>query len=378
MKYDMDEMMRELYQKEIKPDDTLNQRTLRKMKESGTMNKSGYLKKTVVAAAVACAVFFGGMSAYAAVHHTTLLSLFQGESSEIQNTAGKLIETDISQKAVSDKEQKKYATFSVREAICDKNSVNIQVAITPAKDDYLLVPSEFWSELDTLGVKNLMADGVGEKDDSIRAYANKAGKKCIRADARIESDADSQGIEYMMESDGTLVYTFTFENTDKKNKLMYVCDTFVYASEDGNEASLIRDSFDFTLEDKSGTVQTVHYVPDKKEMINGTQLVLDSIDFEKSALEMKCRIKYHFPDSKNAKNWDKWLQTDDADVMLYLLDENGEIVDFKEGYIEPGEDKGTIIQTDIYSLQKLPDSLTFLVKNFTTKAELGTVTVSKK
>ena len=57
---------------------------------------------------------------------------------------------------------------------------------------------------------------------------------------------------------------------------------------------------------------------------------------------------------------------------------DSQIVDFKEGYNEPNEGKGTFTQTNFYSLQKLPDSLTFLAKNFMTKEELGKVTVFKK
>lgn len=379
MKYDIDTLLRENYSEEIKPDDTLNQRTLHKMKESGRMNKMGRLNKAVAAAAVICAVSVGGISGYAAVHHTSLLALFQSESSDIQDTAEKLLETDVSQKMVSGKEQTKYATFSVREAICDKNSINVQIAIVPAKDNYLLVPSECWSEIDTLSVENLRIDGVGESGDSIQDYADKVGKKCIRVHAGIESDADSQSIDYLTESDGTLVYQFSFENTEKNNKIKYVCDTFIYASEDGADSSLIRDSFEFTLNDKSGEIETVQYMPENDEVIAGTQLVVDSIEFEKSALEMKCNVIYHSVDSKVKKSWDKWIQTDDAELCFYLLDENGKIVDFKEGYgIDEYNKKGGIIETYIYSLQELPDSLTFMVKNCMTKEEIGTVTVSKE
>lgn len=378
MKYDLDKMMRELYQEDIKPDTTLNQRTLlkMKMKESGRMNKSGYFKKAVAVVALVCLVSVGGLSAYAAIYHTSLLSLFKGESREIQDTANRLLQTDVSQKSVSDKEQTQYAAFSVREAICDKNTVNVQVVVTPAKEDYLLVPSEYWSEIGTLNVASLSIDGVGKTKDSIQAYADKVGKKCIRVGADIQADADSQSIDYMTEADGTLVYSFSFENTSKNSKLEYVCDTLVYTSKDGNDASLIRDSFTFTLKDNSGDVKTIQYVPENNKVIDGTQLVLDSVDIDKSALEIKCNIKYHSVDKK-AKDWDKWTQTEDSDLFFYLLDEKGKVIDFKEGCVD-SNDKGGFTQTIIYSLQDLPDSLTFLVKNCMTKEEIGTVTVSKK
>ena len=63
MKYDMDELMKEIYTEEIRPNDILNQKTFHKMKESGNMSNFIRFRKTAVAAAAICVISIGGVSA---------------------------------------------------------------------------------------------------------------------------------------------------------------------------------------------------------------------------------------------------------------------------------------------------------------------------
>lgn len=381
MKYDIDEMMKEMYHKEINPDNILNQRTLRKMMmtESDEMKKAWSYKKIVATAALACVVLTGGAGVtYAAISHTSLLSIFEGENNKVKDTAKYLLETNVKQDETSNKKQAQYAAFSIREAICDKNSVNVQAVAKPMREDYLLIPSEFWGELDDLSIENLRIDGVSDTSDSIKEYADKMHKKCVKVDVSIKTDAEEQSIDYSTEADGTLVYRFSFENVEKTKELKYTCNTSVYKSEDGNDDSEIRDSFEFSLKDKSGETDTISYISDSNKVIDGTHLVLDDVDIVKSALGMTCVVNYHTVDLK-AKEWDKWIKTKDADLCFYLLDEKGNVIESKDSSgIEAKQVKGGRVQRDTYSLQKLPDKLKFLVKDCMTKKKIGTVTVTRK
>ena len=67
------------------------------MKESGNMSNFTRFRKTAVAAAAICVISIGGVSAYAATQHYSLLSLFQDENDEVKNTASELLEKDIEQ-----------------------------------------------------------------------------------------------------------------------------------------------------------------------------------------------------------------------------------------------------------------------------------------
>ena len=379
MKYDMEKLLRNVYHQEIKPDNILNQRALRRMQmeEQNDMKKSWSVKKTAVAAALACLVVTQGVgAAYAAINHTSILSLFTGESKEIQDRAKTLRETEVDQAAGSNANQSAYAAFSVREALCDKNHVYVETVAKPASDRYLLVPSECWSEKEDWSIEELGIKGEKDTEETIAQYAKRMNKTCVEVNMWVNAPADSQSISYQTEADGTLVYDISFENTTQKEKLDYTCDTVVYLP--GQDEKKLEDSIAFTQKDQTGDVQTIHYVPGKDNAIDGTKLVLDGIDFEKSALNMKCTVKYHTTDA-NVKDWKSWCKTDDSDVCFYLLDENGNEVESKGSYGQDSIGKdGSLTECDEYSTADLGDTLTFLVRNCMTKEVLGTVTVTQK
>lgn len=380
MKYEMDQLLKDVYQQEVKPESILNQKTLRRMQteERNDMKKFWNYKKVAVAAVLSCLVVSQGVgAAYAAINHTSILSLFSGETKEIKDQAKHLRETNVEQTAGSNVEQSAYADFSVREALCDKNQVYVEAVAKPASDKYLLVPSECWSERNTFYASELKIAGEDTGKETIAQYAKRMNKTCVEVGMWISADdVASQSMDYQTEADGTLVYHISFENNAKTQKLDYSCDTVVYAP--GREDQKLEDSIAFTLKDQSGKAETRSYLPEKTQTIKGTSLVLDGIDFEKSALNMNCTVKYHTTDPK-AQTWKKWIKTDDSDVKFYLLDEDGNEVESEGGYGDDSMGKGgALTEHDQYRTAELPDTLTFLVRNCMTKEVLGTVTVKRK
>ncbi len=380
MKYEMDQLLKDVYQQEVKPESILNQKTLRRMQteERNDMKKFWNYKKVAVAAVLSCLVVSQGVgAAYAAINHTSILSLFSGETKEIKDQAKHLRETDVEQTPGSNVEQSAYADFSVREALCDKNQVYVEAVAKPASDKYLLVPSECWSERNTFYASELKIAGEDTGKETIAQYAKRMNKTCVEVGVWISADdVASQSMDYQTEADGTLVYHISFENNEKTQKLDYSCDTVVYTPD--QEDRKLEDSIAFTLKDQSGKAETLSYLPEKTQTIKGTRLVLDGIDFEKSALNMNCTVKYHTTDPK-AQTWEKWIKTDDSDVKFYLLDEDGNEVESEGGYGDDSMGKGgALTEHDQYRTAELPDTLTFLVRNCMTKEVLGTVTVKRK
>lgn len=380
MKYEMDQLLKDVYQQEVKPESILNQKTLRRMQteERNDMKKFWNYKKVAVAAVLSCLVVSQGVgAAYAAINHTSILSLFSGETKEIKDQAKNLRETNVEQTAGSNVEQSAYADFSVREALCDKNQVYVEAVAKPASDKYLLVPSECWSERNTFYASELKIAGEDTGKETIAQYAKRMNKTCVEVGVWISADdVASQSMDYQTEADGTLVYHISFENNAKTQKLDYSCDTVVYTPD--QEDQKLEDSIAFTLKDQSGKAETLSYLPEKTQTIKGTRLVLDGIDFEKSALNMNCTVKYHTTDPK-AQTWEKWIKTDDSDVKFYLLDEDGNEVESEGGYGDDSMGKGgALTEHDQYRTAELPDTLTFLVRNCMTKEVLGTVTVKRK
>lgn len=384
MKYEMDQLLKDVYQQEVKPESILNQKTLRRMQmeEQNDMKKFWNYKKIAVAAVLSCLVVSQGVgAAYAAVNHTSILSLFSGETKEIREQAEKLRETKVQQTKVqqvrNNARQSVYADFFVREALCDKNQVYVEAAVKPASDKYLLVPSECWSERNTYYASELNIAGEDTGKETIAQYAKRMNKTCVEVGMWISADdVASQSMDYQTEADGTLVYNISFENNAKTQKLNYSCDTVVYTPD--QEERELKDSISFTLKDQSGKAETCSYLPEKTQTIKGTRLVLDGIDFEKSALNMNCTVKYHTTDPK-AQTWEKWIKTDDSDVKFYLLDEDGSEIASESGYGDDSMGKGgALTEHDQYRTAELPDTLTFLVRNCMTKEVLGTVTVKRK
>lgn len=315
-----------------------------------SMKKNNF-KKKAVAAALCGIILAGGVSAYAATGHGSLLSLFKNESSEVKERAAQLLDTEVVQK--KGHKLLDYAAFEVTEAVCDKNQVIVQVEVKAADTDkYLLIPQDCEPELDpvsNLDIRNTKVNGQLK----VAEYAKSLGKKCLRVSASVDCQAESQGINSYMKADGTIVYTIHFENKEKGKKLNYVCDTAVSVPGSDN---VLRDSLKFTLTDKTD-VKTIKYIPVTDGKISGTNLIVDEVTFEKSDLSMVCNVKYHY--TGNKKNWE--YTTKDGDIVFDLLDENGNMVDFGEG--GTSVDGNTAIQSSSFSLKDLPDTITFNAKS---------------
>ena len=329
------------------------------------------------AAASIAALFLIGTTAYAATEHFSLLSKFKDESPSVQKQAAALLETNVTQPSAKNPEsvlspasQEAFASFRVKEAICDKTKIFIALEAKPSDPDkYLLIPSEYAGELDTLDISNLDIQGIKASGVSIREYAKDHGKECVILSVGIPSKADCQTYEYAMDPDGTLCYTISFENVERTKELTFVCNTGVCPPNGSLDTDMIKDSFTFTLDDKTDS-ETIPYVPETVEKIAGTDLILDGVTFEKSALGMIGSVKYHY-----AGNHTDWLKTKDGDICFFLYDENGKELTGTEGGTDIGDDGITMTQRWRYSATELPDTLVVKAKDVFEKIEYGEVKV---
>lgn len=323
-----------------------------------------------VAAASIAALFIIGTTTFAATQHFSLLSKFKDESLPVQKQAATLLDTEVKQQPVKEQSQSEWASFRVREAICDKTKVLVALEVKATDPDkYLLVPSEYCSELNTLDVADLNIQGETETGISIAEYAKKHGKDCLVFSVGIPTDAGVQTHEYCTEQDGTLVYTISFENVERTQKLDFVCNTGIYLPNSSPDADMIRDSFTFTLNDQTNSEQ-IQYTPETKEKIAGTELIVDDITFEKSALGMMGNVKYHYAGTN--KNW---LTTKDGDICFFLYDANGNELEGGEGGTDIGDDGITMTQRWRYSPSNLPDTIVVKAKDVFEKNEYGTIKV---
>lgn len=361
----LEELLYDALKPEIEPAPELNRRIL----DWRTGMKKWNMKKTAAAAACCCIVLAGGVSAYAAAEHFSLLSMFQQESTEVQENASKLLDTTVAQEPSENKAQSELVSFQITEAICDRNQVMIQVeARATEPEKYLLVP--LYSDPATDPVSDLQIKGVTGKQ-TIAEYAESIGKKCLRVEATVACNSASQSMREHTNADGSLSFKIQFENTEKTKKLDYICETFV-APPEGSSTDTIRNEIAFTLTDKSNA-ESVRYLPVTQEKVKGTNLVVDEVIFEKSDLEIMCKVNYHYVGKK-----ENWAETTDADIAFFMLDEKGDIIYSNHGGSStPPDSTKKMTQNWSYSLMELPDTITFRAKDVFEKTLFGTIEVKR-
>ncbi len=353
----IDDVLYEALKPANEPEPELNRRILDRRLERD-MRKYN-IRKTAVAAIIGILVTAGGVSAYAASRNVSLLSLFQGESREVQKRAEKLLDTQVEQEKDSNKEQSQLASFRVREAIVDMNQVRVQVEVKASDPEkYLLVPEGIGKDT---SVENLRKDGL-KGDQTIADYAKSMGKKCLKVGADIRTEM--QTVEHRMEEDGTILFNIEYKNEHKGKKLDYVCETYVYPAESDYE-DRIRGEVAFALTNQTD-VEQIKYVPATKGKVPGTDLVVDEVIFDKSDLEMICNVKYHYAGEKK-----DWSNTKEADICFYLLDSQGRIMDSQDG--GSTENGREVTQSWGYSLTELPKTISFQAKDVMEKKAYGTV-----
>lgn len=361
----LEELLYDALKPEIEPAPDLNRQIL----DWRTGMKKWNIKKTAATAACCCIVLAGGVSAYAAAEHFSLLSMFKQESTEVQENASKLLDTTVAQEPSENKAQSELVSFQIKEAICDKNQVIVQVearATDPEK--YLLIP--LYVDPAEESINTLEGNIKGTTDgQTIADYAQSVGKKCLGVEATVACNADSLSMQDYTNADGSILFNIRFENTEKTKKLDYVCETFV-ASPEGSSEDTIRDQFAFTLTDKSNAT-SVRYLPVSQEKVKGTNLVVDEVVFEKSDLEIVCKVNYHY-----VGNVKDWQYTTDADIAFFMLDADGKIIQSNGGgSTTPPDGTKEMTQSWSYSLMDLPDTITFQAKDVFEKDLFGTVNV---
>lgn len=347
-----------------------------RMEETDLMKKNDIrmfrVRKAVVAAAVCGLIVIGGASVYAAISHFSLLSLFSGETEQVQHNATKLLDDKVKQEKIADKKQIKWVNFKVREAICDNNHVIVNVAATAVEPDkYVLIPSfmeEQFDSMSSIGVKG--EDGKLSVSD----YADKHGKKILKVDASVsQCKAASESIQNVLEPDGTLLFIIEFNNEEKDRTLDYSCITVVTPPmENATDDDLIRDEFKFTLVERSKS-EKIRYVPLSKDKVEGTDLIIDSVTFNQSDLSTECTVKYHYAGEKSA--WKK-NKTKDLDIMFFMLDDHGKIIETSEGG-GAERDGMNVTDTSYYKLSDFPENITFMAKDVFEKKNYGTFTAKR-
>jgi len=358
----------------LKEDAMIPDKVERKIEETYSKIENGDIQRKKViadttpkhkfraAAAVAFTVLAIGTTAYAAARHSAILDSFAQYSNgrEIPEQAKSLIQTDIDQ----EKAQDGIVKFKVREALCDKNNVVVAVE-AKAADNYLLVPSDLQAEDDHRMLMENLNSSMKEKDMTIADYAKKYHKQILPVGVNVDTGAGVYSIDFKLEEDGTGVFTCHSENVSKKTAMNLSCSTSIFYEDD-----IISDSFDFTVSDNSNAVKTVVYRAKGQTEVEGTNLVVDEVRFEKSAIDMKGIIAYHYAGDVLE------MTEDDEDIGFFIFGRNGKRLQDGVGMAGScSSENGNFTQSDSYAPADLPEELTLQAKNVMTDETFGKIKV---
>ena len=342
------------------PSAALIQKTKTKMmKEESNMGKFN-IRKSFGATVAACIVVVLAMSGVALAMTNTwgILDFLSGrgvlpEASEIVQTLPpqEIVQTTESQESSASE----LATFFVREAVFDGQTINIVVDVKPESPDYLLVGMGAGLD-DPIRNTSVWYEQIFEgNDETVREYAEKNDKIPLYAAVTPFVDGlfvNGCGIDIRPEADGSLVYMLSgpYVSDSPQLTLDLRCFSALYSDDgrpiqDRTESALTVTLQNSVVLASAANVNTAEYAD------YGVRV--DRITLKNSPLAIYAEIEYTVIDEEIYKPEDG--------VGFAFVDENGN--NLPDGRIGgstvPADDSGTrfISTTSIQAAETMPETL---------------------
>ncbi|MFT4146115.1 MAG: hypothetical protein QM644_16820 [Mobilitalea sp.] len=330
--------------------------------------KSCHYKKRVVLFAAALTLVIG-TTAYASIRQWGLNDFFARSGKELSEQASTLIDKDVAQENT----ENALVNFKVREAICDNETISVVLEAKPVNSDkYLLLA------LDASYKDPLVNMGIEANDgETIVEYARETNREMLSVNPSLSNNGEyiSFSSDYTTEEDGTVVFILNGTNTNKAENITLTCNTAVYPIDlNGNAGELIRDSFDFQLNNKSTEVINV-YQMSNPTVVEDTGVIVDKVEISRTELGLYTELTFHIaPEASN----DMIAIAKDS-LWFEYLDENGNT--WQSGLTGIGSieviSEGVFVQKNNFSLQDLPETITVRAFDCWSKTIFGEVTLNK-
>lgn len=284
-------------------------------KRTGYQYRFRYAK---AAAAAVCAALLLGTSAYAAQHYWNLSSYMKKQNPDVsQEAVEKLIDTEVSQKALENKYQ--LVDFVVQEALTDGDTVYLTVEAKAGETGkYLLMPEGAEEDLDKLSYMGF------DSDLTISEYAKEQGLEILRVGSSISYEKnslnmDSQSIDCKYEDTDKLLFFISGQKEKKGDNLKAsVINTVLPLSKGSDE--VIRSEIDFTLKNKS-KVDGKAYCMEQDTKIDGTTIEVTDLKVEETDLASYVTIQFTQDEQEIM----------DKGTVFRLKDSEGRIIESSEG-----------------------------------------------
>ena len=305
----------------------------------GRTNRKNWKRSLVLSFA---AVMAFGATVFAAEKYMGISSFFSNGGARLSKEAQALIENEPVQQEDGDS----ILTFTVKEALCDKNSVQVVVEVTAKeRGKYLLAGQDALNEDP---VRNL---GI-ESDKTIEEYAAEKGLTIVKVGASFDFDSDL-GIETAvgnyrnLEDDVVDFYSSAVKTNESKN-LTVSCIGTATLPDAKCVDDVMRTNITFQLEDKSQK-RTVTYVPKNAEdgiiTADGKVKIL-SVEVEESEIGEYAAIHYI-------------VLGDASNIALDVTDANGNLWNMTSvgGSAETTQNTKEGVWKIMYEKTDLPDEI---------------------
>lgn len=278
----------------------------RKTRSTGKRIRRKNWKRSLVLSFAAVMAF--GATVFAAEKYMGISSFFSNGGSQLSEEAQALIENEPVQQEDGDS----ILTYTVKEALCDKNSVQIVVeAAAKERGKYFLVgeDSNYDDPVSNLGI---------DSNQTIEEYAGEKGLTVVRVNAHFEFGEElgissASGDFRSQEDDVLLIYSSAVKTNQSSNLTVSCVGTAVLPDAKSVE-DVMRTNITFQLEDKSQE-RTVTYVP--KDAENGAitadgKVKIQSVDVEESEVGEYVTIHY-------------MVLEDDSNISLDVINADGNL-----------------------------------------------------
>ncbi len=204
---------------------------------------------------------------------------------------GEIVQTDVPQVPV----ETDIARFSVREGIYDGNNFYLIVDVKPASGKYLLLGPDAYPQ-DPMAVMDPLFEGTA---GTISDYARENGKEIIQTTVSVDK-AGGQGVDYLLQQDGTLTYfingSLIQESDTVDLELSCILTRFVKNQDGKDIRENIRNSkLAFTLEN-TGFKEIVTSIAPAEYPSCGVRI--DSITLKGSEMAIYAVVQYTVTDKE--------------------------------------------------------------------------------
>lgn len=262
------------------------------------------------------------------------------------------------------------ATFTLREAVYDGQSVYIVLDVKPSSPDYLLLGPDAYPSDHIANMGPIFSGKTG----TIADYARENHKVMFQTSVVVSGTNCS--IAYLLEEDGTLVYMLEgrYGSDSTAPDVEFKCVAVPFVIENGKYTRDMDSRKDTTLSvtlKNTGTQETVTSM--EPAVYGDCGVRVDKITFKSSAMSTYADVEFTVVDEE------KYAETDG--ILFEFLDRYGERIPngaASGGGIEAIDDTHYIEKISLQAMEKLPSEVILRVYSYLDKNRYETHTFKMK